>query len=296
MKIAVAGGTGFIGTPLVHRLSAAGHEVVVLTRKVRAGTVRQVEWDGRSPGLWAADVASADAVVNLAGESIADGRWTEARKKRLVESRLRATGALVEAMRSAPAKPRAFVSASAIGYYGLHGDEFLDESSARGSGFLADLSAAWEAAAREAEGFARLCIVRFGVVLAKDGGALDKLLLPFRLGVGGPAGNGRQWMSWVDRDDAVSLVQWLVGNDHARGVFNATGPEPVTSREFARVLGHALGRPAILPAPAFALRLAFGEMADEVLLGGQRVLPRRTVEGGFAFEAATLAASLTRQL
>jgi uncharacterized protein (TIGR01777 family) len=297
MKIVVAGGTGFIGTPLVHRLLESGHDVAVLTRHATgSGPGRLIAWDGRNQGAWSEEVATAGAVVNLAGASIADGRWTDARKRILVESRLHATAALVEAMRGESSRERAFVSASAIGYYGLRQDEQLDESSPRGEGFLAELSEAWERAAHAADDFARVAIVRFGVVLAPEGGALGKMILPFKLGVGGPVGSGRQWMSWIDRDDAVRLVEWLITRPEARGVFNATAPEPVRSREFARSLGRALSRPAILPAPAIALKLAFGRMAEEVLLGGQRVLPQRALADGFRFEAPTLAECLTRQV
>lgn len=293
MKIVVAGGSGFIGEPLVRRLVARGDDVTVLTRnpaKVAAG--RGVQWDGRTPGAWSNDVANADVVINLAGENISEGRWTEERKRRLVDSRLQATSALVQALRGHPT----FISASAIGIYGDRGDETLDESSSRGSGFLADLVVKWEAAAREAESKSRLVIIRFGIVLSPDGGALKKLLLPAKLGAGGPIGNGRQWMSWVDRDDVLRLVEWAIANPNARGVYNATAPEPASNRELARELGRTLHRPSFVPAPAFALRLMFGQMADEALLAGQRVIPRRATEEGFTFAHATLADALAALL
>ena len=298
MKIVVAGGSGFIGEPLVRRFLAKGHDVAVLSRdpaKVKAG--RGLAWDGKSQGGWSAEAAAADVVINLAGENVGDGRWTDARKQRLIASRLDSTRALVEAMRNAPPRARTYIAASAIGVYGDRGDEELDEIAPPGAGFLADLVKQWEAAAREAESLARLVIIRFGVVLAPDGGALSKLLLPFKLGAGGPIGNGRQWMSWVDRDDALGLVEWAVETGSARGVYNATAPHPATNRDFARTLAAALHRPAFLPTPAFALRLAFGkEMADEMLLGGQRVLPTRAREEGFNFEYPTLERSLAHQL
>jgi uncharacterized protein len=293
VKIVIAGGTGFIGEPLVRRLVARGDDVTVLTRnpaKVAAG--RGVQWDGRTQGPWSNDVANADVVINLAGENISEGRWTEERKRRLVDSRLHATSALVKALRGNPT----FISASAIGIYGDRGDETLDESSSRGSGFLADLVEKWESAAREAESLARLVILRFGIVLSPDGGALKKLLLPFKLGAGGPIGNGNQWMSWVDRDDVLRLVAWTIDNASARGVYNATAPEPVRNRELARELGCTLHRPSILPAPAFALRLMFGQMADEALLAGQRVIPRHATDDGFTFEHATLPDALAALL
>ncbi len=297
MKIVVAGGSGFLGEPLVRRLVARGDDVTVLSRnpsKVEAG--RGVAWDARSQGAWSADAAAADAIVNLAGENIGDGRWTDARKKRIVASRLDATRALVEAVRNEPSRKRTFVNASAVGLYGDRGDETLTESSPRGRGFLADVVEQWEAAAREAESVARLVILRFGVVLARDGGALKKMLLPFKLGAGGPVGSGQQWMSWIDRDDVVRLVEWAIDNDSARGVYNGTAPEPVRNRDFARELGRALHRPAFMPTPAFALRIAFGEMADELLLDGQRVIPERVLRDGFTFERSTLGESLGHQL
>ncbi|MEA2464477.1 MAG: uncharacterized protein QOJ98_2224, partial [Acidobacteriota bacterium] len=238
MKIVVAGGSGFIGEPLVKRLVARGDDVAVLTRdasRVRAG--RPLLWDARTQGPWSEAVAGADALVNLAGESIADGRWTEARKRRLVDSRLHATRAIVEALRRVPSPRRVLVNASAVGFYGDRHDEELDESSSRGGGFLAQLVEQWEAAAREAEPHARLVLLRFGVVLATGGGALQKMLLPFKLGAGGPIGSGRQWMSWIERDDAVRVVEWAIDNQSVQGVYNATAPQPVRNREFARALG-----------------------------------------------------------
>ncbi|HEU4887245.1 MAG TPA: TIGR01777 family oxidoreductase [Thermoanaerobaculia bacterium] len=297
MKIVVAGGSGFLGEPIVKRLLTRGGDVAVLTRNpthVRAG--RPVQWDGKSQGAWSGEAAAADVIVNLAGENVGEGRWTDERKKRMVASRLDATHALVEALRRDPSRPRTMINASAVGYYGNRGDELLDESSTRGGGFLAELVERWEAAAREAESLARLVLLRFGVVLDAEGGALKKMALPFKLGAGGPIGNGTQWMSWIDRDDAVRMVEWAIDRESARGIYNATSPQPVRNRDFARALGHALHRPAILPTPAFALRLAFGQMAEEVLIAGQRVVPRRAEEEGFAFERPGLDAALAHEL
>lgn len=297
VKIVVAGGTGFLGESLVKRLLARGDDVAVLSRSarhIRAG--RALEWDARSQGAWSDEVASADAIINLAGENISEGRWTAERKKRMVASRVDATVAIVEALRLDRERPRTMINASAVGFYGNRGDEILDESSARGEGFLAELVERWEAAAREAESLARLVVLRFGVVLGADGGALKKMVLPFKLGAGGPIGNGSQWMSWIDREDALRIVEWAIDRDSARGIYNATSPQPVRNRDFARALGRALHRPALIPTPAFALRLAFGEMADEVLLAGQRVLPRRAEAEGFAFGRPTLDASLAEEL
>jgi uncharacterized protein (TIGR01777 family) len=297
MRIAIAGGSGFIGEPLVRRLVARGDDVVVLSRnpaKVHAG--RGIAWDGRTQGAWSEEVAGADAIVNLAGENVGDGRWTDERKRKLVASRLDATGAIVQALRNVPPRERTLVNASAVGYYGVRGDEVLDESETRGGGFLADLVEKWEAAARESEPLARLVILRFGVALSPEGGALKKMMLPFKLAAGGPVGSGAQWMSWIDRDDVVRIVEWGIDNQSARGVYNATAPDPVRNRDFTRALGRAMHRPAFMPAPAFALRIAFGEMADEVLLGGQRVVPRRAEREGFRFEVPTLDASFARHL
>jgi len=294
MKIVIAGGSGFIGEPLVRRLLARGDDVAVLTRnpsKVRAG--RPVVWNPPSEGSWAEDVANADVVINLAGENVGGGRWTSERKKRIMESRVAATSALVNAISRKPSQPRTFISASATGFYGDRRDEPLDETSAPGSGFLAEVTKRWEELARAAEPFARVVILRFGVVLAKDGGALAKLLLPFRLGAGGPMGDGKQWMPWVDRDDILRFIEWSIDHDAARGTYNVTAPNPARNRDFALTLGHVLHRPALIPTPAFALRLALGsEMANEMLLGGQRVLPKRATEAGFEFAYPELEPSL----
>jgi uncharacterized protein (TIGR01777 family) len=297
MKIVIAGGSGFIGEPLVRRLVARGDDVAVLTRNpanVRAG--RPLQWDGRSQGAWSAEAAAADVVINLAGENIAGSRWTDARKRQLIDSRLHATRALVEAFRSAPPHRRTFIQASAVGFYGDRSEEELDESASRGSGFLAELVEQWEAAAREADTVSRLVVLRLGVVLAKGGGALQKMLLPFQLGGGGPIGSGNQWMPWVGRDDVLRMIEWAIDNDSVRGVYNVTAPQPVRNRDFAKSLGRVLRRPALLPAPAFALRLAFGQMADEALLAGQRVLPRRAEREGFRFDDPSLEDALRRTL
>jgi uncharacterized protein (TIGR01777 family) len=297
MRVVVAGGSGFLGEPLVQRLVARGDDVAVLSRnpaKVRAG--RGVQWDGKTQGAWSNEIAAADVVINLAGENVGEGRWTDARKKQLVTSRVDATGAIVEALKRAPAKARTLINASAAGYYGMRGDEPLDESGSHGDGFLAEVVEKWETAAHAAEPFARLVLLRFGVVLSAEGGALKKMLLPFKLGVGGPIGNGQQWMSWIDREDAIRFIEWAIDRDSAHGIYNVTAPAPVRNREFTRALGRALHRPAFMPVPAFGLRIAFGQMADEVLLGGQRVLPQRAQQEGFAWEVTSLEASFARHL
>jgi uncharacterized protein len=283
MKIIVAGGTGFLGTPLVERLIKRGDNVIVLTRSGRG-----LEWHPPAQGRWSGEVATADVVINLAGENVGEGRWSQSRKQGLVSSRLDATHALVEAMRANPSTPRTFISASAVGYYGLLGDEIADETSPRGRGFLAELTEKWEAAAREAEPFARVVILRFGVVLDDSGGALQKMLLPFRFGIGGPIGSGKQWMSWIDREDTLRAIEWAIDNPTARGIYNVTAPTPARNRDFAKALGRAIHRPAFLPTPALPLRILFGDMAGEVLLGGQRVVPARITGEGFTFRYPTL--------
>lgn len=297
MQIVVAGGTGFLGEPLVSELLRRGHVVAVLTRnaaRVELGTA--LVWDGRSQGSWSPTVAAADAVINLAGENIGESRWTEERKRRLVSSRLEPTHAIVQALQANPSKQRTLVNISAVGIYGVRGDEVLDETSAHGDGFLVDLVERWEAAARQAETIARVVIPRLGVVLGPDGGALEKMVLPFRLGAGGPIASGRQWMSWIGRDDAIRLIVHPIENEAMRGVYNATAPEPVRNRDFAKALGRALHRPSLVPVPAFALRAMFGELADQLLIGGQRVVPERALAEGFVFETPTVDAALARAL
>ncbi len=292
MKIIVAGGTGFVGQPLVDAL-ADDHDVSVLSRnasKVRDG--RGIEWDPGRPGPWQKDVADADVVVNLAGESIADGRWTEARKKAILDSRIAATTAITTAMRMSDRKGRALVNASAIGFYGSRGDEVLTEESTGGDDFLADVVRKWEAAANAASPLARLVILRFGIILGRDGGALPKMMIPFRLFAGGPTGSGRQWMSWISLEDIIEMIRWAIETPEVRGTYNATAPEPVRNREFAEALGSVMKRPSFIPAPAPALRLALGEMADALLLGSQRVIPKRAIGESFEFRDVSLGPAL----
>ena len=290
MKIAIAGGTGFLGRALADRLSAAGHDLVVLTRADAPPAplpprARAVTWnpDGRT-GAWSAAIDGADAVVNLAGESIAARRWSQAHKRRVLESRLDATRSLAAAIRAAARPPAVFVSGSAVGYYGPRGDEVVTEETAAGNDFLARVSVQWETEAASAAGTrTRVACIRTGLVLSTEGGALPRMLLPFKLGAGGPAGSGRQYWPWIHRDDWVALVEWTIGTSAASGAVNATAPNPVTNKEFARALGRALHRPAFMPAPAFALRLALGEMADALLLSGQRAVPAKAERLGFSF-------------
>jgi len=287
MRVLVTGGTGFLGRPMRRALEAGGHSVTVVSREPGRVPARSVGW-----GELERVMSETDAVMNLAGESIADGRWTAARKRAIRDSRVESTRALVAAMRTASPRPRVLVNASAIGFYGDTGDDEVDESTPAGTGFLADLCRAWEAEAIKAEPLdVRVVRARLGVVLGPGGGALEKMLLPFRAFVGGPLGSGRQWMSWVQRDDVIQLVRTAMENEALSGPLNVTAPAPVRNADFARALGRVLGRPAVLPAPAFALRLALGEMAT-MLLTGQRVLPAAALAAGYAFRHPELDGAL----
>ena len=287
----IAGGSGFLGTTLTRDWRAAGHDVVVLTRRPRRDG--DVAWapDG-SDQQWRAVIDGAGAVVNLAGEGIADQRWTAARKAAILDSRVRATQAIVAAIDAARVKPRTLISGSAIGIYGNRADEPLAEESPTGSDFLADVCRAWEAAAAPAAAATRVVLLRTGVVLAKDAGALPQMALPFRFFAGGPLGSGRQYLSWIHLADWTAMVQWAMATDAVTGPLNVTAPAPATNAEFARALGRAIRRPAVMPAPSFALRLGLGEMADALLLGGQRVLPAKAERLGFAFRYPALDAAL----
>ena len=289
MRIVLAGGSGFLGRALRARLERDGHSVAVLTRSP-GRTPDAVTWtpDG-TVGPWASAIAGADAIVNLAGEGIADKRWNDARRRALRDSRLLTTRSLVGALRQSPAP--VLVNASAVGYYGARADERVTESTPPGADFLSQLCVEWEREADQASATTRVALVRTGLVLHPDGGALGQMLLPFKLGAGGPMGSGTQFMPWIHLDDWVSLVLWLIESRDARGAFNGTAPAPVTNREFAGALGRALHRPAIVPAPAFALRILLGEFAES-LLTGQRAVPARALEQGFTFRFGDLDGAL----
>lgn len=287
MRVFLTGGTGFIGSQLVRALTGRGDECVVLSRSARdpwnRGNVRLVSGTPTAPGRWYADLATCDAVVNLAGARIVDPahRWTPARKSLLRDSRIQTTRCVVEAIAAAGERPKVLVSGSAIGYYGPRGDTVVDESTPAGSDFLATLAAEWEAAALEAPPTVRVVLLRTGLALGRGGGVLDALTPLFKLGLGGPWGDGTQWWSWIHVEDQVRLILHLIDGDTA-GPVNATAPNPVTVNEFAKALGAALHRPALARAPAFALRMMLGEAAG-ALLDLQRVAPRRAIESGFAF-------------
>jgi uncharacterized protein len=291
MKILIAGGTGFLGRPLAAALTADGHDVVLLSRASadRRGA-RVVTWtpDG-TVGPWASEMNGAGAVVNLAGESIGDRRWTAAQKRRILDSRVLATRSLVTAIQGAATPPPIVISGSAVGYYGPLDDAATTEEAPAGSDFLARVCAQWEREALlAASARTRVVCVRSGLVLERDGGPLPRMLPPFRFGAGGPVGSGRQYWPWIHRDDWIALVRWAIKTPTVNAAVNATAPNPVTNADFARALGRAMHRPAFMPAPGFALKLLLGEMADALLLSGQRAVPAKAERLGFKFKYAEL--------
>lgn len=293
MRVIITGGTGLLGRALAEDLAGAGYEVILLSRQPEKATalppgVRAEGWDGRTANGWGKLADGAEAVVNLAGENLAGygffpSRWTAERKEKIIRSRLKAGAAVVEAVEAAAIKPRVVIQASGIGVYGPRQDEELTEDAPIGSDFLAALAVEWEASTAGVEALGvRRAVIRTGAVLCTEGGALTRMLLPFRLFAGGWFGNGRQWLSWIHMADEVAATRFLIENPNASGVFNLSAPQPLTGRDFGRVIGRVLGRPAFLPIPAFALRLAFGEVAT-VVLDGQRALPKRLLDLGFRF-------------
>ena len=295
MKLAVTGASGLIGSALVPALREAGHAVVPLVR--RSPTADEVHWDPATGSIDADALEGVDAIVHLAGETIGQ-RWTAATRERVLRSRVDGTALLARTAVGLARPPQALICASAIGYYGNRGDELLSESSNRGAGFLADVVDAWEAAAQPArDAGIRVVQLRQGLVLSREGGALQRLLLPFGLGLGGRVGNGRQWWSWVSIQDTVRAYLVALAGD-LDGPVNVTAPGTVTNRDFTKALGRALRRPTVVPLPAPAVKLAFGQMGVEMLLGGQRVEPRKLVDAGFDFAHedidAGIAAALTR--
>ncbi len=279
-------------------LSRKGHRVTLLTRKGRAASplvgpsVTTIEWNGRDPGAWEERLEGADAVINLAGAPLADARWTPARKRLLTDSRVQLTRRLVEAISRRSAKPSVLISASGIGYYGPSDDRVLSESAPPGEGFLADLCIAWEGAARRAEEFGtRVVLLRTGMVLERDGGALPKMLLPFRLCLGGPIMPGTQWVSWIHRNDHVGLIEWALTTATVSGPINAVAPQPERMQAFCSTLGRVLRRPCWLPVPETVLSLALGELGT-VMTTGQRVSPQKALEQGYVFQYPSLEPAL----
>jgi len=290
MRILITGGTGFIGQALCPRLQAAGHEVVILTRQSSARLPSGVS--SAVTRLDDLDAGEFGGVINLAGAPIGDARWTPSRRRLLLDSRVETTAKVIEWMARAARRPQALVSASAVGYYGEQGDRPITEETPPTPGFTHELCAAWEREAERAVALGvRVCLMRTGVVLDRDGGALAKMLPAFRLGAGGRLGSGRHYFPWIHREDSAAICQWLLENPQARGAYNAGAPNPVTNAEFTRALGRAIGRPTVLPMPEAALKLLFGEMS-ELLLVSDRMLPKRLLDEGFKFKYPDLERAL----
>jgi uncharacterized protein (TIGR01777 family) len=290
MKVVITGATGFIGRALCKALYK-DYEIIALTRNIESAhksigdLAKVVLWDAKTAAGWAEEADGAFAIINLAGENAASGRWNKARKSRILQSRLDAIGAIVETIKQIKNKPKVVIQTSAIGWYGLSLDESFDEDSPLGEGFLASVCRDIESRAEEYERLGVRCaIIRTGVVLGLDGGAFPKMVKPFRLYFGGYLGSGKQWFSWIHLDDEVAAIKFLMENEQLKGAFNLTAPQPVTMKEFSRILGKVIHRPVWFNAPAFAARLALGEMANEMLLAGQKVLPKRLLNTGFDFK------------
>ena len=291
MKIVISGASGLIGTQLVTSLKSSGHEVVQLVR--RSAAVGQIMWDPKSGKLDPASLEGCDAVIHLSGAGIGDKRWSDSYRKEILDSRTQTTALLATTIASLQRKPSVFLSGSAIGIYGARGDEQLTETSAHGTGFLADVCEQWEAAAKPAfDAGVRTVFLRTGIVLSPKGGALKKLLPLFRLGIGGKFGNGKQWQSWISMDDEVaSIIHLLTAN--VSGAVNLTAPQPVTNAEFTKVLARVVKRPAIVPVPTFAPKILLGgELADALLFTGQRVMPQALTASGYVFKHSTLESAL----
>jgi uncharacterized protein (TIGR01777 family) len=293
MHVFVTGATGLVGSAACHALAAAGHRVTALSRSASPGglpaAARAVQGDPSLPGAWQEALAACDACVHMAGEPVAAGRWTDERKRRIHDSRVESTRRVAEVV--AAGGPGVLVSGSAIGYYGPRGDEPLDETAKPGADFLAGVCKEWEAAALAASPRARVVVVRTGLVLAPHGGALPRMLLPFRFFAGGPIGKGDFWQSWIHLADEVGMILWALESSAAAGPLNATAPNPVRNRDLARAIGRALRRPSALPVPELGLKLLFGELSGAIATG-QRVLPRKALELGFHFRYPELAPAL----
>ncbi|HEX8710070.1 MAG TPA: TIGR01777 family oxidoreductase [Pyrinomonadaceae bacterium] len=297
MRILVTGSTGLVGSALIPALQEKGYQVIRLVRSAADQSAERIYWNPVEGTLNAAQLEGLDAVVHLAGESIAEGRWTAAKKARIRESRAKGTRLLSETLARLDRKPATLLSASAIGFYGSRGDEVLTEQSASGSDFLAEVCREWELSTQPAaQSGVRVVNLRFGVILSRAGGALAKMLPPFRMGVGGKLGSGKQYMSWIALDDVVGVLEFALVNEHLRGPVNVVAPGPVTNAEFTKMLGRVLSRPTLFPVPAFAARIAFGEMADAILLASNRVEPARLKETGYQFKYPDLEAALRHVL
>jgi uncharacterized protein (TIGR01777 family) len=295
MKVLIAGASGLVGSALIPALEAEGAEV---TRLVRSSAgAGEIVWHPNNDQIDAKSLEGFDAVINLAGENIAAGRWTDDLKRKIHDSRVNGTHLLSEAIAKLAQPPKVFLCASATGFYGDRGDESLDEQSDSGGGFLAGVCREWEQATEPANAASvRTVNLRFGPILARDGGMLAKLLTPFKMGMGGKVGSGKQYISWVAIDDVVNAIKLALKDETIRGPLNIVSPHPVTNEEFTKTLGHVLSRPTALAMPAFAVRLAFGEMADEMLLTSQRVIPKKLNDAGYEFQQPELEGALRKHL
>ncbi|MBC7899349.1 MAG: TIGR01777 family protein [Saprospiraceae bacterium] len=294
MKILITGASGLIGTALQKSFAEKGHEMLLATRG-DPKKPEQIQWDMET-GFAEADLArleGLDAVIHLAGENVSGLRWTEDKKKAIRESRIKGTHNIVNTLSNLENKPKVLISGSAIGFYGDRGDDVMTETSPAGDTFLSDVCKAWETESRRAEDSGiRTVLLRTGIVLSKDGGALATMLTPFKFGVGGVVGSGKQWMSWVSLDEVVGVINFALENESLRGAVNIVSPNPVTNEEFTKTLGEVLYRPTFLPLPEFAVNLVFGEMGDALLLASTRVEPKRLKEAGFEFKFTDLKAAL----
>ena len=284
MRILITGASGLIGTALQRSFDEIGHELLLASRK-EAKDSQHIQWDVEKGFSEPERLEGIDAVVHLAGESVFGLSWSDAKKKAIRDSRVDGTRSVVEAISKLKARPNVLVAASAIGFYGDRGDEEMTESSAAGDTFLAEVSKEWESEARRAEDAGiRTVLLRTGIILSKDGGALGTMLLPFKLGIGGVVGSGKQWMSWISIDDHIRVINYAIENENVRGAVNSVSPNPVTNGEFTKTLGEVLYRPTILPLPSFAVNMVFGEMGDALLLASTRVMPKRLEDAGFEFK------------
>ena len=292
-NILITGAAGFVGTYLTEFLIDKGYDIIILSRSAKNTKANIAHWDPESGEIDIDALQNLDAVVHLAGESIA-GRWTDHKKVRIENSRVLGTKLLSESIASLNKKPEVFISASAIGIYGSRGDEILDEASSCGQGFLADVGVKWEEATKAAQDAGiRVCNVRIGLVLGQDGGALEKMLVPFKFGLGGKIGDGTQYWSWIAIDDLIQIIYYLLNNENVQGPVNAVSPNPVTNNQFTKALGRTLNRPTMFPLPAFAARGLLGEMADETMLSSTRVMPQKLLDSGFKFKYIDLNEALS---
>jgi len=296
MKVLITGASGLIGTALQRSFAEKGYEMLLTTRNEPADE-QHVQWTAEDGFAEPEKLEGIDAVVHLAGETVSGLRWTDEKKKAIRDSRVLGTRNVVDTISKLKQKPKVLVAASAIGFYGERGDEEVTESSAAGDNFLAEVGKAWEAESRRAEDAGiRTVLLRTGIVLSKDGGALGTMLTPFKLGVGGVVGSGKQWMSWISLDDEIAVINFAIENENLRGAINAVSPNPVTNEDFTKTLGEVLYRPTFLPLPEFAVSMIFGEMGDALLLASTKVLPKRLEDAGFEFTYPELKPAIAHAL